>query len=540
MRRSTIALLTATVLLAAACSDAAFDASSTSGPTGTTSTGDTTRTSVDDMTTEATHAASITMAPETTVVYYLPAGGTNNPNDEPYDLTFFENYGVNPRIDTLDDALSTFGVDVDTGSYTIGRRWIRDGNLPDHDSVRVEEYVNFFDMGYEPPDSGAFSVIVDGGPTPFTENDRYQTIRIGLQSYVVPAEDRPTANLTFVIDVSGSMDRENRLEAVKESLLMLVDELRQSDRVGIVVYGSQGQVLLESTPVEGNRAEIKQVIRGLEPGGSTNAAEGLVLAYGMAAEAYTEGAINRVILCSDGVANVGNTGSGSILEEIREQATAGINLVTVGFGMGNYNDVLMEQLADDGDGFYAYVDDLREAERLFVHDLTGTLLTIAKDAKVQVEFDPVGVAAWRLVGFENRALEDDEFRDDTVDAGEIGAGHSVTALYEIRIADDAANGAALGIVRLRWLDPDTGEAVEIEHPFTTDDLSVEWAETPERFQLAATVATYAEVLRDSHWAQHLDLDGVAAEARRVAELVTGDEDVAEFAALVTRAANLAG
>jgi Ca-activated chloride channel family protein len=369
---------------------------------------------------------------------YLGAGGTDNPNDEPYDLTFFENYGVNPRIDTLDDPFSTFAVDVDTGAYTIGRRWIRDGNLPDDDSVRVEEYVNFFDMGYEPPADAPFSITIDGGPVPYTENERYQWIRIGLQSYVVPDEDRPAANLTFVIDVSGSMDREDRLGAVKEALEMLVGELKPSDTVGIVVYGDTGDVILEPTPVE-SRDRVIGAIQSLRPGGSTNAEEGLVLAYRMAEAAYAEGAINRVILCSDGVANVGNTGPDSILATIRDEAGAGIQLITVGFGMGNYNDVLMEQLADDGDGFYAYVDDLREAERLFVHDLTGTLLTVAKDARVQVEFDAAGVAAWRLIGFENRAIDDERFRDDTVDAGEIGSGHSVTALADRRARRDGTS-----------------------------------------------------------------------------------------------------
>jgi Ca-activated chloride channel family protein len=245
-------------------------------------------------------------------------GGLNPVNDEPYHDVFFDNYGVNPFIDTEDDPLSTFALDVDTGSYTIARRYLSDGNLPDKDSVRVEEYVNYFDLGYEPPSEGSFAIRMDGGPTPFVQNDRYQVMRVGIQGYEVPAEQRKQAVLTFVIDVSGSMSQENRLGAVKHSLTRLVQSLRPSDQVGIVVYGSRGK---------------------------------------------------RVILCSDGVANVGNTGPDSILESIREYADQGIQLTTVGFGMGNYNDVLMEQLADEGDGFYAYVDTPREAERLFVHDI---------------------------------------------------------------------------------------------------------------------------------------------------------------------------
>jgi Ca-activated chloride channel family protein len=488
--------------------------------------------------------ADMTGVPATTMVAYeaepfLPAGGTDNPNDEPYDLTFFEDYGVNPRIDTVDDAFSTFATDVDTGSYTIGRRWLADGNLPDDETVRVEEYVNYFDMDYEAPTDAGFSISVDGGPTPFTENERYQLVRIGLQSTIVPDDQRPPANLTFVIDVSGSMDREDRLEAVKKSLLLLLDELRPSDRVGIVIYGDEGEVILQPTDVE-QQDLVRQAIRSLRPGGSTNAEEGLVLAYRLASEAYTDGAINRVILCSDGVANVGNTGPETILETIREEATAGIQLVTVGFGMGNYNDVLMEQLADDGDGFYAYVDDLREAERLFVHNLTGTLLTVAKDARVQVEFDAAGVERWRLIGFENRAIDDEDFRDDTVDAGEIGSGHSVTALYEIRMVEGAGPDTLLGTVYLRWLDPETGEPIEIEQPFTAADLAASWEETPERFRLAAVVASYAEVLRDSYWAQHLDLETIAGYGDELRALLPDDDDVAELADLMERAAALAG
>jgi Ca-activated chloride channel family protein len=468
----------------------------------------------------------------------LAAGGSAIPNDEPYDLTFFENYGVNPRIDTEDDPLSTFAVDVDTGAYTIARRWIADGNLPDKDSVRVEEYVNYFATGYEAPGDGTFSVYVDGGPTPFAENDRYRYVRIGIQGMIVADEDRPRANLTFVIDVSGSMDREDRLESVKDALGLLVGELRSDDTVGIVVYGSEGRVLLEPTEVA-DRDRILAGIERLVPEGSTNAEEGLRLAYQMATRGFSENGINRVILCSDGVANVGNTGPDSILETIRAEAGDGIQLVTVGFGMGNYNDVLMEQLADDGDGFYAYVDDLEEAERLFVHGLTGTLFTIAEDTKIQVEFDPETVERWRLIGFENRALADEDFRDDAVDAGEVGAGHHVTALYEIRTVDDAAADAELGTVRLRWLDPQTGEASELEQPFGMEDLSAEWSATPEHFQLAATVAAFAEVLRESYWAQHMNLEGLVPYALRIEELLTGDADVAEFADLVVVAAELA-
>ncbi len=465
-------------------------------------------------------------------------GGTDTVNDEPYDLTFFDNYGVNPRVDTEDDALSTFAVDVDTGSYTVGRRWLTDGYVPDKDSVRVEEYVNFFDYGYEAPDEEAFAIHLEGGPTPFAENDRYQLLQIGIQSLEIADEDRKPANLTFVIDVSGSMDREDRLETVKESLALLVNELRPSDQVGIVIYGSRGEVLLDPTAVEEER-DILRAIERLRPGGSTNAEEGLVIGYRLAREAFTPGAINRVILCSDGVANVGNTGADSILAEIEEAAGDGIQLVTVGFGMGNYNDVLMEQLADGGDGFYAYVDDLKEAERLFVHDLTGTLQTVALDTKVQVAFNEDAVERWRLVGFENRAIEDDEFRDDSVDAGEIGAGHSVTALYEIRLADGVESDAELATVSLRWRDPDSRDVHELSRSIRASALAGSYGEASDAFHLAATVAAYAEMLRESYWAQHLDWPDLEDEAHSLLDGFVHD-DVTEFVHLVEIAAQLAG
>ena len=466
-------------------------------------------------------------------------GGTATVNDEPYDLVFFDNYGVNPRIDTLDDALSTFAVDVDTGSYTIGRRWLADGNLPDKDSVRVEEYVNFFDYHYPLPGTGeAFAIDLEGGPTPFTENERYQLLRIGIQSRVVADEDRKPANLTFVIDVSGSMDREDRLELVKDALGLLVGQLRPSDQVGIVVYGQRGRVVLEPTAVE-EEDDILRAIESLHPEGSTNAEEGLVLGYKLAREAYTEGAINRVILASDGVANVGNTGSDSILKEIEDAAGNGIQLVTVGFGMGNYNDVLMEQLADNGDGMYAYVDDIGEAERLFVHDLTGTLETVAADTKVQVEFHADAVERWRLVGFENRAIDDEDFRNDEVDAGEIGSGHSVTALYEVRLAEGVEAGDELATVSLRWRDPNTSNTLELSRSITSDAMAGSYFDTSGTFRLAATVAAYAEVLRESIWAENVAWSDLIAESQSLLDAEIGDDpDVVEFVDLVERAARL--
>ena len=458
-------------------------------------------------------------------------GGSATVNDAAYDLTFFKHYGVNPFIDTEDDNLSTFAIDVDTASYTVARRFVQDGNLPDPDSVRVEEFVNFFEQGYAPPAQGAFAIHMDGSPSPFG-GENHWLLRVGIQGRTVAENARKDATLVFAIDVSGSMGREDRLGLVKRSLRLLVAQLRPTDEVGIVIYGSVGSVLLRPTD-GGEKSAILSAIDRLEPGGSTYAEDGLRLAYRMAAGRVRPGRITRVILLSDGVANVGNTGPDSILRQVREHLDEGVTLTTVGFGMGNFNDVLMEQLANDGDGAYHYVDTLSQARRVFVDDLVGTLQNIAKDAKIQVEFNTDVVRSYRLLGYENRRVADEDFRDDTVDAGEIGAGHSVTALYEVKLRDDAAG--ALGAVRVRYEDPDTGAVSEIGREFRREELAVEFREALPRFQMSAVVAEYAEILRESYWAQGGSLGRVAAEANRVQRLLPQDADVAEFAAIASRA-----
>ncbi len=459
------------------------------------------------------------------------------PNDEAYEDMFFEDYGVNPFIDTEDDHLSTFGLDVDTGSYTVMRNYINRGDLPPDEAVRVEEFVNYFNQGYEyPPEGQSFAIHIDGAPFPFAETERYQMLRIGIQGYSVAPEERKDASLTFVIDVSGSMDMENRLGLVKRSLELLVEQLRPTDSVGIVVYGSNARVVLEPTSGE-HRGTILDAIASLHPEGATNAEEGLRKGYQMALRAYNPDGVNRVILCSDGVANVGSTGSDSIMEKIKGYVSEGVTLTAVGFGMGNYNDVLMEQLANNGDGFYAYVDTLREAERLFVENLTSTLQAIAKDAKVQVDFNPEVVARYRLIGFENRAIADEEFRDDAVDAGEIGAGHSVTALYEVKLVPEASG--AIATVHLRWEDPDTHEVTEIAQEIGTEGVAGSFGSSDPRFQMAVVIAEYAEILRDSYWAQDSTLASVLEEAERVGRLLPEDSDVAEFVGLVRQATAIA-
>jgi Ca-activated chloride channel family protein len=417
----------------------------------------------------------------------------------------------------------------------VTRRYLRDGHLPHKDSVRVEEFVNYFRQDYAPPRNpqAAFAIHLEGAPSPFG-GERHHLLRVGLQGYRIPDEQRQDAALVFVIDVSGSMDMENRLGLVKRALRLLVQGLRPTDSVGLVVYGSQGRVILEPTPVSQSET-ILAAIKRLQPGGSTNAEEGLVLGYRMAAQHYKPGAINRVVLCSDGVANVGNTGPESILEQIRDYAARGITLSTVGFGMGNYNDVLMEQLADDGNGNYAYVDTLTEARRVFVHNLTSMLQVIAQDTKVQVQFNPRVVSRYRLLGYENRDVADEDFRNDEVDAGEVGAGHSVTALYELKFYPNA-QGLAL-TVHVRYQEPDSGQVVELAQTFQRSDF-VGFEETTPRFRLDAAVAEFAELLRHSYWAKDGNLEEVLALAYDATQELPDDPDVDEFHHLVARANKL--
>ena len=444
---------------------------------------------------------------------------------------------VNPFIDTKEDHLSTFGLDVDTGGYAIARNYINNGSLPPPDTVRVEEFVNYFNQDYAYPEKGrAFAINVDGAAFPFAESPESRMLRVGLQGYDVPPAERKDAVLTFVIDVSGSMGDQGKLDLIKPSLRKLVNSLRPTDKVGVVTYGSDAQIAILPTPVE-NKERILNAIDSLQTGGSTNAEAGLKLAYELASVAQNPEAINRVILLSDGVANVGQTGAEAILKEIEQWAKKGILLTTVGFGMGEYNDVLMEQLADQGNGFYAYVDSEQEAEKLFVHDLTGTLQTIAMDAKVQVDFNPEVVAAYRLLGFENRAIADTEFRAETPkEAGEIGAGHNVTAMYEVELKPDAQG--KVGTVYLRWTDPDSKETIEIDKDFNSTDFGESFAKAPPRFQWDVIVGEAAEIMRGSPYAKGNTLAGVLEEAQRVARQLGEDPEVAEFVKLMQQASSL--
>jgi Ca-activated chloride channel family protein len=453
--------------------------------------------------------------------------------DDPYANVNFFDYGINPFFFTRDDNLSTFSMDVDTGSYTIARSYLNDGFMPPAASVRVEEFINYFDQGYpQPTGNDVFNIVIDGGATPFTGTPAYDMLRVGIQGLEIEAAERKPVALTFVVDVSGSMAKGERLEMVKDAMHVLVDELTIRDTVSIVAYSDSAWVVL--TPTNGfNKGVIRRAINKLHPMNSTNAEAGLILGYKQANKSFDAEASNRVVLLSDGVANVGSTGPDSIWESMQRYADEGITLTTVGVGMGNYNDVLLEQLADNGNGFYAYIDTYKEAERLFSEDLVGTLQLIARDAKVQVVFNPEVVERYRLIGYENRDVADEDFNDPSVDAGEIGAGHSVTAMYEIKL--HAGAGDASGVVAtvvLHWEDPDTGRLHEIEETIFARDLADDFSRTSPTFQWAVIVTEYAEWLRGSYFAERTDMRALAEYANWLAERLDFNADAIELVELM--------
>jgi Ca-activated chloride channel family protein len=446
----------------------------------------------------STQAESGSAAPEAQVAPgdgqpVPPPGSPPGPGEPGFeDDNTFTDPGTNPFVTAADDPESTFGLDVDTGSYAIGRTWLTEGLLPQPASVRTEEWVNAFGYDYDRPEDGDLAVRVDGAPAPFAE-DGTELVRVGVQGRDVARDDRPEAALTLVVDTSGSMDIRERLGLVQSTLALLALELRDTDTVSVVTFDDSAEVLLPPTPA----AEAETIVRSigqLVPSGGTNMDAGLREGYAQARAAFRPDAINTVILASDGVANLGITGTDPLSELVRSEGEEGISLVTVGFGMGNYNDELMEQLADRGDGFYSYVDTYEEAERLFTQELTSTLTIIARDTRTQVAFDPDVVSSYRLVGYENRAIADESFRDDTVDAGELGAGHTVTALYEVRRAEDADDDADLGTVTVRHLPTGSDEATEQSVDIERGDVESDLAEASTDLRLAGAVAAFAEVL----------------------------------------------
>ncbi|WP_030901044.1 vWA domain-containing protein [Streptomyces sp. NRRL S-474] len=389
------------------------------------------------------------------------------------------------------DHLSTFALDVDTASYDYARRSLADGRLPDPSTVRPEEFVNSFRQDYERPDGDGFSVTVDGART---EDEDWSLVRVGLATRSAERTgERPPAALTFVIDISGSMAEPGRLDLARKSLAVMTDRLRDDDSVAVVTFSDEAETVLPMTRLDGNRDEIQDVIAELDTESSTNLGAGVETGHETAVEGLREGATNRVVLVSDALANTGDTDADTILERIAgERREHGITLFGVGVG-SDYGDALMERLADRGDGHTVYVSDEGEAREVFCEELPRNIDLTARDAKAQVAFDPETVEEFRLVGYDNRRVADEDFRDDRVDGGEAGPGHTVTALYAVRTEPGAEGHLATATVR--WLDPDTRDPHEESGDLETDALHDSLRAAPSRFQVTAVAAYFADTLR---------------------------------------------
>ncbi|QEG21866.1 vWA domain-containing protein [Mariniblastus fucicola] len=442
-------------------------------------------------------------------------------NTESYDII-----DENEFVDSMTNPKSTFSIDVDTASYSNVRRMISEGSMPPKGAVRIEELVNYFDYNYQGPKQGdhPFSVHTDIGKCPWNEEN--QLVRIALKGKTYPQSKRPDCNLVFLLDVSGSMNSPRKLPLVKSAMRMLVENLDRRDQIAIVVYAGSSGVVLPSTPASSAK-EILEAMERLEAGGSTNGGEGINLAYMIAAESFIEDGVNRVILCTDGDFNVGTTNRSSLVSLIEDKARSGISLSVLGFGTGNLKDDTMESLADRGNGNYAYIDSQLEARKALVEQINGTLITIAKDVKIQVDFNPARVSNYRLIGYENRMLENEDFADDKKDAGEIGAGHTVTALYEIvppggkslarkdaesefvesSLKPDAANSDTVLKVNLRYKLPDESESQTFSVALDRS-VSEPVAIPSGDFQFAASVAAYGMLLRDSKFKGDVDWEWV--------------------------------
>ncbi|MBI1949613.1 MAG: von Willebrand factor type A domain-containing protein [Deltaproteobacteria bacterium] len=411
--------------------------------------------------------------------------------------------GINDLIDARDDALSTFAIDVDTGSWTLAKRFLQGGALPNPQAVRVEEWVNAFSYSY--PAEGAlhpFTIHLEGAPLA----KQSMVLRVGIQGKEIEKREREPAHLTFLVDVSGSMRPSDRLPLAKQALELLVRELNGKDSVSIATYAGGSRLVLPMTRADGaGKGRILDAIASLQSGGGTAMGDGMVLAYQEATKALGQKGSSRVIVLSDGDANIGRTGHAEILKSIKGYVSEGVTMSTVGFGVGNYREHLMEQLADAGNGNYSYVGSLDDAKKIFVDKMTGTLQVIAKDTKIQVAMNPDVVQSYRLIGYENRDVADRDFRNDKVDAGEIGAGHTVTALYEVVLRDDEPKGD-IATVRVRYKQPKGERATETEAAFTASALRHDVKELSADGRFAAGIGLVAEALRHS---PHMDRLGLS-------------------------------
>jgi|GEM_PF-2335302 len=459
--------------------------------------------------------------------------GWYGPNVPLRHSTYFQDYGENSFVNTKHDHFSTFAIDTDTASYTIARQYIQRGMLPPPESVRVEEFINYFDYRYTAPESDTFAVYAEGAPSEFRTDTH--VLRIGVKGKEIHDFVRKPALLTFVVDVSGSMDMENRLGLIKQSLRMLVDHLQAEDKVAIVAYSDNAWVEIAHTSVE-DKDEILNAIERLYTRGSTSVEQGLRLGYQLASSAFKQGYINRVILCSDGVANNGVVQAEAILEQVKKFTARGIVVTAIGVGMENYNDVLLEKIGDKGNGKYIHLDSLEEARKVFAQDLTGELQFIAKDVKIQVDFNQDVVQSYRLLGYENRDVKDNQFRNDRVDGGEIGAGHSTTALYELQL-NRFKPDQVIATVYIRYKDIDTSEVKEFSAPITVRQLDNSFSQSSASFKLSVAAAVFAEVLRQSHWLQnpYEDFTKALTIVQEIQPTYSDDQKVGELLRLMQQA-----
>ncbi len=443
-----------------------------------------------------------------------------------------ENYTTfedNPVHLASEDPVSTFSIDVDTASYSNLRRLLNQGALPRHDAIRVEELVNYFSYAYPTPNDRQqpFTIYTELGPSPW-HADRH-LLHIGIKGFEVPAQELPASNLVFLIDVSGSMQSPDKLELLKTSMKLLTKQLDQEDSISIAVYAGAAGVVLE--PTSGDQtAKITSAIDKLTAGGSTNGGAGIRLAYALAEQAFMDQGVNRVILATDGDFNVGTVNQEALKDLIEQKRKSGVALTVLGFGTGNYNDALMQELAQIGNGNAAYIDTINEARKVLVDEMSATLLTIAKDVKIQVEFNPEIVREYRLIGYETRRLDREDFNNDRVDAGDIGAGHTVTAIYEIALQGSAgalidplrydtvqkpkaSATTEIAFLRLRYKAPNGAVSRLVEQPIERGDLQADLQNTSETYRFSAAVAAFGQLLRGGEYIADLDYAGIVSLAQ---------------------------
>ena len=473
----------------------------------------------------------------------------------PMSELYFEHYGVNPTIDTEEENVSSFGLDVDTASYLLARAELERDELPKEASVRVEEFINHFDYAYLPPTNGDFAIHAEVVPS--SKRAGYHVLHLGLRARDIELGEREPANFVFLVDASASMAKGERMSLVRDSLRLLVDNLEDRDWLSIVAYSDDARVLLE--PTSGlERERILAAVDELQAEGTTNLEAGLRVAYELAARnpladlygptspsgpSGLRSHVDRVLLCSDGLSNIEAAEADRLLAAVADRARRGVSLSTVGVGMGSYNDILMEELALHGHGRHAYVDRLSDARRVFVENLTGTLQVVGYDAKIQVEFDRSVVARYRLVGYESGVIGAEQVEGDRGDEGEIGAGHSVTAIYEIQLRDSALTREAdprssLGTVRLRYRRPGTTIMQRMEQDLPLSLVRASPADASAATQLSIVVAAFAEKLRGSYWIRATSWEAISALHEALPPELQQVPEIAELGALIRRAGRL--